>query len=132
MWICPGKPFSWGVLDRSKPFKKFIFKSLISFRANLWPNSVGFMSPSAHWRSVIKYSSDYASPFPYFSVKSSKLLIKWFPGSFRALTAYRRYLLSNKGITEVILTFFNRGSIGVPFKAFIMVLAYRLTIFWIS
>jgi hypothetical protein len=132
MWICSGKTFSWGVLDRLKPSEGFIFRSLISFRANLWPNSVGLVSLSAYWRSMIEYSLGCGSPSPYLSVRGSKLLTEWLLGSFRALTAYRRYLLSNKGITGVILTFFSRGLIGVLFKASVMVLVCRLTIFWIS
>jgi hypothetical protein len=46
-----------------------------------------------------------------------------------ALTAYRRYLLFNRGITGVIITFFIKGFIGVLFKTSVIVSAYRLTIF---
>jgi hypothetical protein len=49
-----------------------------------------------------------------------------------ALTAYHRCLLSNNGIAGVIVASFIRGPIGVLFRAPVMALACRLTIFWMS
>jgi hypothetical protein len=52
-----------------------MFRFLVSFWANLWPNSVGLVSLSAYWRSVVEYSPGCASPSLYLSVGGSKLLI---------------------------------------------------------
>jgi hypothetical protein len=51
-----------------------MFRPLVSFRANLWPNSVGLVSLSVYWRSVVEYSPGYVSLSPYLSVRGSKLL----------------------------------------------------------
>jgi hypothetical protein len=75
MWICPGNTFSWGVFDHLKPFNGSMFRPLVSFRANLCPNSLRLVSLSAHWRSVVEYSPSYASLSPYLSVRGSRLLI---------------------------------------------------------
>jgi hypothetical protein len=81
---------------------------------------------------VVEYSPGYTSPSLYLGVGGSRLLVGWLTGNFRAFTAYRRYLLFSSGIAGVIVASFIRGPIRVLFKAPVMALACRLTIFWIS
>jgi hypothetical protein len=73
---------------------------------------------------VVKYSLSYVSPSLYLSVGGSRLLVGWLTGNFRALTAYRRCLLSSNGITGVIVAFFIRGPIRVLFRALVIALDY--------
>jgi hypothetical protein len=41
-----------------------MFRPLISFWANLWPNSVGLVSPSAHWKDPYKGTVVYGRHKP--------------------------------------------------------------------